>query len=147
MNHLILNIRAHFYLSILRWPQVNLSRQDLRYFDSLGQGWFGWIVRGRCRRSQEFEYSNDQSAIVCMLKEEANVEEKRRFLDETQFSAQYSFLPEENSGVDIIRNEGSKNVVKLMGICLEKPPFLAIYEECQQGDLKSFLLNSKGIKN
>ena len=126
---------------------MNLSRQDLRYFDSLGQGWFGWIVRGRYRRSDEFEYSSDQSAIVCMLKEEANVEEKRRFLDETQFSAQYSFLPVENSGVDIIRNEGSKNVVKLMGICLEKPPFLAIYEECQQGDLKSFLLNSKGINN
>ena len=131
---------------IFRWPQAKLARQDLRYFDSLGQGWFGWIVKGRYRRSEEFEYSNDQPAIVCMLKEEANVEEKRNFLDETQFSAQYSFFSEDNSGVDKAEKEGSKNVVKLMGICLEKPPFLAIYEECQQGDLKTFLLNNKGNK-
>ena len=131
---------------IFRWPQASVARQDLRYFDSLGQGWFGWIVRGRYRRSEDFEYSSDQSVIVCMLKEEANVEDKRNFLDETQFSAQYSFFPSENSGLDIVTKEGCKNVVKLMGICLEKPPFLAIYEECQQGDLKSFLVNSKGTE-
>ena len=145
----MINVITKYYTSfcclIFRWPQANLARQDLRYFDSLGQGWFGWIVRGRYRRSPELEYSKDQSVIVCMLKEEANVEEKRHFLDETQFSAHYSFLPEENHGVDIVKNEGLKNVVKLIGICLEKPPFLAIYEECQQGDLKSFLLNRKGI--
>ena len=129
---------------MFRWPQASLARQDLRYFDSLGQGWFGWIVRGRYRRSEDFEYSSDQSVIVCMLKEEANVEDKRNFLDETQFSAQYSFFPKENLDLDIVTKEGSKNVVKLIGICLEKPPFLAIYEECQQGDLKSFLVNSKG---
>ena len=110
----------------------------------MGQGWFGWIVKGRYRRSEEFEYSNDQPAIVCMLKEEANVEEKRNFLDETKFSAEYSFLSGDDLALDTAEKEGSKNVVKLLGICLEKPPFLAIYEECQQGDLKTFLLNSKG---
>ena len=97
---------------IFRWPQASVARQDLRYFDSLGQGWFGWIVRGRYRRSEDFEYSSDQSVIVCMLKEEANVEDKRNFLDETQFSAQYSFFPSENSGLDIVTIEGCKNVVK-----------------------------------
>ena len=99
---------------IFRWPQASLNRQDLRYFDSLGQGWFGWIVKGRYRRSEEFEYSNDQPVIVCMLKEEANVEEKRNFLDETKFSAEYSFLSGDNLSLDTAAKEGSKNVVKLL---------------------------------
>ena len=125
-----------------------MSRQDLRYFDSLGQGWFGWIVRGRHRRTEEggsFEKSKDQPVIVSMLKEEANVDEKRTFLEETRFAAQYSFVPEDAVNLGrITKRDGSENVVRLIGICLETPPFLAIYEECPQGDLKTFLLNSRG---
>ena len=73
-----------------------MCRHDLRYFDSLGQGWFGWIVRGRYRKTEEggnFGKSKDQPVIVSMLKEEANVDEKRTFLEETHFAAQYSFVP------------------------------------------------------
>ena len=124
-----------------------MNRQDLRYFDSLGQGWFGWIVRGRHRKPGGGGNSNkktDQSVIVCMLKEEANAVEKRTFLEETQFAAQFSFFPEDNPNVDIIQKEGSRNVIKLVGVCVESPPFLSIYEECEQGDLKTFLFNSKG---
>lgn len=125
-----------------------MSRHDLRYFDSLGQGWFGWIVRGRVRKTEaggSFEKSKDQPVIVSMLKEEANVDEKRTFLEETHFAARYSFVPEDTVNLGrITKRDGSENVVELIGICLETPPFLAIYEECHQGDLKTFLLNSRG---
>ena len=125
-----------------------MSRQDLRYFDSLGQGWFGWIVRGRHRKTGEagsLGNSKDQSVIVCMLKEEANADEKRTFLDETRLAAAHSFVPDEASNLSgNIKWNGSENVVRLIGICLETPPILAVYEECSQGDLKSFLLNSRG---
>ena len=137
------------YLLILniRWPQVKIARKDLRYFDSLGQGWFGWIVRGRYRKSKGEDKPDkeiDQSVIVCMLKEEANLAEKRSFLEDVQFAAQFSFLPEDNPNADIAKEDGAKNVIKLIGACVENPPFLAIYEECPQGDLKTFLLNSRG---
>ena len=80
-----------------------------------------------------------------MLKEEANVDEKRTFLEETHFAAQHSFLAEDTVNLGrITKRHGSENVVRLIGICLEKPPFLAVYEECEQGDLKTFLLNSRG---
>ena len=102
-------------------------------------------MRGRYRKhgddTASFDVAKDQSVIVCMLKEEANLREKKKFLEETQFKAQFSFLPESNSSK---ANDGAINVVKLVGICVEKPPFLAIYEECKLGDLKTFLLNSKG---
>ena len=119
----------------------------MRYFDSLGQGWFGWIVRGRYRKSKGEDKPDkeiDQSVIVCMLKEEANLAEKRSFLEDIQFAAQFSFLPEDNPNADIAKEDGAKNVIKLIGACVENPPFLAIYEECPQGDLKTFLLNSRG---
>ena len=129
----------------IRWPSSRVNRHNLRYFDSLGQGWFGWIVRGRYRKHGEdtasFDATKDQSVIVCMLKEEANLREKQKFLEETQSKAQFSFLTEGDSSK---ANEGALNVVQLIGICVEKPPFLAIYEECKLGDLKTFLLNSKG---
>ena len=125
-----------------------MARKDLRYFDSLGQGSFGWIVRGRYRGSDGLgkpNISNDQSVIVCMLKEEANSESQRAFLEETQLAAQFSFHFDNVPITDVNTNFDSKNIVKLMGICIEKPPYLAIYEECKLGDLKTFLLDRKGI--
>ena len=125
-----------------------MARKDLRYFDSLGQGSFGWIVRGRYRASDGLgkpNISNDQSVIVCMLKEEANADSQRAFLEETQVAAQSSFHFDDVSITNVVTNVDSKNIVKLMGICIEKPPYLAIYEECKLGDLKTFLLDRKGI--
>ena len=131
-----------------RWPQVQMARKDLRYFDSLGQGSFGWIVRGRYRASDGLgkpNISNDQSVIVCMLKEEANLDSQRAFLEETQLAAQFSFHFDDVPITNVVTNVDSKNIVKLIGICIEKPPYLAIYEECKLGDLKTFLLDRKGI--
>ena len=125
-----------------------MARKDLRYFDSLGQGSFGWIVRGRYRASDGLgkpNISNDQSIIVCMLKEEANSDSQRSFLEETQLAAQFSFHFDDVPITNVVTNVDSKNIVKLMGICIEKPPYLAIYEECKLGDLKTFLLDRKGI--
>ena len=125
-----------------------MARKDLRYFDSLGQGSFGWIVRGRYRASDGLgkpNISNDQSVIVCMLKEEANSDSQRAFLEETQLAAQFSFHFDGVQITNVVTNVDSKNIVKLIGICIEKPPYLAIYEECKLGDLKTFLLDRKGI--
>ena len=125
-----------------------MARKDLRYFDSLGQGSFGWIVRGRYRASDGLgkpNISNDQSVIVCMLKEEANSDSQRSFLEETQLAAQFSFHFDDVPITNVVTNVDSKNIVKLIGICIEKPPYLAIYEECKLGDLKTFLLDRKGI--
>lgn len=131
-----------------RWPQVQMARKDLRYFDSLGQGSFGWIVRGRYRASDGLgkpNISNDQSVIVCMLKEEANSDSQRAFLEETQLAAQFSFHFDDVPITNVVTNVDSKNIVKLIGICIEKPPYLAIYEECKLGDLKTFLLDRKEL--
>ena len=125
-----------------------MARKDLRYFDSLGQGSFGWIVRGRYRASDGLvkpNISNDQSVIVCMLKEEANSDSQRSFLEETQLAAQFSFHFDDVPITNVVTNVDSKNIVKLIGICIDKPPYLAIYEECKLGDLKTFLLDRKGI--
>ena len=125
-----------------------MPRKDLRYFDSLGQGSFGWIVRGRYRAADGLgkpNISNDQSVIVCMLKEEANADSQRAFLEEAQVAAQSSFHFDDVSITNVVTNVDSKNIVKLIGICIDKLPYLAIYEECKLGDLKTFLLDRKGI--
>ena len=40
---------------------------------------------------------------------------------------------------------GHENVLRLIGVALDLPPFLALMEFCEAGDLKSFLRNSKGM--
>ena len=128
-----------------------MDRHKLRYFDSLGQGGFGWIVRGKYRKdsgdNSHFDEAKTQTVMVCMLKEEASQKEKQKFLDEIQFAAQFSYHLETTKGIaddDLQNNTTYSNVVKLVGVCVESPPFLAIYEECKLGDLKTFLVNSRG---
>ena len=102
-----------------------LGRNFLRYADTLGKGWFGWIIRGQWK---------GQEVVVQILREEASSLDRKIFIDE---SLKWSRGNDEDG-------HGHENVLRLIGVALDLPPFLALMEFCEAGDLKSFLRNSKG---
>ena len=64
------------------------------------------------------------------LREEATQAEKSKFMSH--------LLP-------IQSDKRHENVVSLVGVSLNAPPFLAVLEFCGVGDLKTFLQNATGI--
>ena len=103
-----------------------LGRNFLRYADTLGKGWFGWIIRGQWK---------GQEVVVQILREEASSLDRQVFIDE---SLKWSRGSNDEDG------HGHENVLRLIGVALDLPPFLALMEFCEAGDLKSFLRNYKG---
>ena len=92
------------------------------YADSIGKGWFGWVI--------EAKYEG-QKVMVQTLREEATQIEKAEFLRQ--------LLPMQSV------TNGHENIVSLIGVSLDEPPYLAILEFCgNAGDLKTFLINATG---
>ena len=119
------------YLKIFRHELRidKLGRNFLRYADTLGKGWFGWIIRGQWK---------SQEVIVKILREEASSLERKQFIEES-LKWSRGLNDDEDNG-----NNGHENVLRLIGVALDLPPFLALMEFCESGDLKTFLRNSEG---
>ena len=119
------------YLKIFRHELRidKLGRNFLRYADTLGKGWFGWIIRGQWK---------SQEVIVKILREEASSLESKQFIEES-LKWSRGLNDDEDNG-----NNGHENVLRLIGVALDLPPFLALMEFCESGDLKTFLRNSEG---
>ena len=94
----------------------------------LGHGYFGAVHRGIWRREVEV-------AIKTLRNKEGRLEadflkEKNTFLSETE----------------IMKRLNHPNLVKMLGICVEKSPFYLVQELCQHGDLKNYLKSFEFIK-
>ena len=73
--------------------------------------------------------------VVQQLREEAKVSERNLFFEEARASALVgSTSPAERH----------PNVLTMVGFCLDKPPYLMVYEFCSHGDLKTFLRVNRG---
>jgi tyrosine kinase 2 len=108
-----------------------MDRNDLQFTLSFGNGWFGWIVQGVYRK--QFDADGDvglgEDVVVQILKEEATMEEEIGFREISTASR---------------LAEGHTNVLKLVGSCFDAIPRLHVYEYCQMGDLKTFMVDNKG---
>ena len=94
----------------------------MHYADSLGKGWFGWVIRGRYQGAE---------VIVQSLREEASAKDQKLFIE---------------MALSAYRAGDHPNVLHLIGTTMEHPPFLIALESCLAGNLKTFLANAKGIK-
>ena len=73
--------------------------------------------------------------VVQQLREEAKVSERNLFFEEARASALLGTTPPA---------ERHPNVLTMVGFCLDKPPYLMVYEFCSHGDLKTFLRANRG---
>ena len=99
-----------------------IDRTHLRYTDSLGQGRFGWVMRGTYKR---------QPVLVQALREEASPSDQRQFCQQALTS---------------YRSSGHPNVLNVVGTGMNHPPQLILFEMCDT-DLKTFLINAQGKFN
>lgn len=104
----------------LRELQSTLDRRRLHYADSLGKGWFGWVIRGRYQGTE---------VIVQSLREEASAKDQKRFIE---------------MALSAYRARDHQNVLQLIGTSMDHPPFLIALESCEAGNLKTFLANAQG---
>ena len=98
-----------------------MDRKRLHYADSIGRGWFGWVLRGHYQGSQ---------VIVQSLREEASTKDQKAFIE---------------MALSAYRARDHPNVLQLIGTSMNQPPFLIALETCVVGDLKTFLSNAQGM--
>ena len=105
-----------------------IFRDELELGVELGHGYFGAVHRGIWRKEVEV-------AIKTLRNKEGRLEadflkEKNTFLSETE----------------IMKRLNHPNLVKMLGICVDKSPFYLVQELCQNGDLKNYLKSFEFIK-
>ncbi|KAK0166354.1 hypothetical protein PV328_004780 [Microctonus aethiopoides] len=109
-------------------PSLHVSRERLKYLREIGRGWFGKVVEG----TQDIDANEDspyktRGMVVRILTEEASTSERAWFLGEA--------LP--------YLKLRHRNLLELIGACLETDPYLLIFESCPTGDLKNFLRSNR----
>ncbi|XP_012261877.2 uncharacterized protein LOC105689443 isoform X2 [Athalia rosae] len=105
---------------------IHIPRERLKYLREIGHGWFGKVVEGRADLETTEGVGNvvqNKGVIVRILTEEATNQEKSWFLREVM-----PYLK--------LRH---RNILLLLGTCLETDPYLLLFESCPLGDLKGFL--------
>lgn len=102
---------------------LHVSREKLKYVREVGHGWFGKVVEGCIDTSSLKRNLRSGNVVVRILTEEATVKEKAWFLGE---ATPYFKLRH-------------RNILSLLGSCLEADPYLLLFEACPAGDLKGFL--------
>lgn len=97
-------------------------RSQLQYHQELGNCWFGQVVSGEAQNITENEIVT--KVIVKILKQDATPTDYVHFLQE----------------IRPFRDLNHQNIIKLLGFCLEKDPYLFILEHTIM-DLKTYLIN------
>ena len=93
-----------------------VEKSNITFIDTIGHGWFGWIVSGNLKNTK---------ILVKILKEEASPEEIERFRHEHNCWA----------GVT------HQNVVRMVGSCFSSFPMMSLAEWSDQLSAKTHLLS------
>ncbi|XP_015588989.1 uncharacterized protein LOC107264820 isoform X3 [Cephus cinctus] len=109
----------------------HIPREKLKYLREIGRGWFGKVVEGQADFGNSKTTLKNGGVVVRILTEEATTKEKAWFLGE---ATPYLKLRH-------------RNVLSLLGSCLEADPYLLLFESCPPGDLKGFLLSNRDSRS
>ncbi|RZF47941.1 hypothetical protein LSTR_LSTR008745 [Laodelphax striatellus] len=110
--------------AVLRTPipreRWELNNDDVILLEKIGRGNFGDVYKARLRTS------NDEEVAVKTCRMTVPDEHKRKFLQEGRILKQYDH----------------PNIVKLIGICVQKQPIMIVMELVVGGSLLTFLRNN-----
>ncbi|XP_031620285.1 tyrosine-protein kinase Fer isoform X1 [Contarinia nasturtii] len=101
-----------------------LSNDDVILLDKIGRGNFGDVYKARLKSSK-----NEVAVKTCRMT--LPDEQKRKFLQEGRILKQYDH----------------PNIVKLIGICVQKQPIMIVMELVHGGSLLSFLRKNNATLN
>ncbi|KAL9980660.1 hypothetical protein ACROYT_G009272 [Oculina patagonica] len=106
-----------------------VKSDDVTICEELGQGAFGKVCKGIMKVSSlEKKASSKITVAVKMLQENATPEQKNDFFDE----------------INLMKAVGShKNIVSLIGCCIESSPNFLIVEYASKGDLLFYLRDKR----
>ncbi|MGH0116974.1 UNVERIFIED_CONTAM: hypothetical protein FKN15_024919 [Acipenser sinensis] len=105
-------------------PASQVARHSLSYIQEIGNGWFGKVLLGEI-----YTDPGVTSVVVKELKANASDKEQNEFL---QNGDPYRVLLH-------------PNILQCLGQCVEAIPFLLVFEFCELGDLKSYLLSQQEL--
>lgn len=112
------------YASIPRPKQWEVPKRNVSLDKKLGSGHFGQVMKGYLKTKQGI-----QVVAVKMLKENADQQQRKEFLDELELMKPMASHP---------------NIVGLVGCCTKSDKPFIIVEYCSLGNLKDFLISSHG---
>ncbi|XP_067142021.1 inactive tyrosine-protein kinase 7-like isoform X1 [Centruroides vittatus] len=106
------------------YDKLNIPRSELQTMMLLGHGEFGEVFLAKTQNA-----SNSEQESIVMVKALQTRDENSHF----EFKRE----------LDMFNKLQHENIVKLIGVCKESEPFLAITEYSDWGDLKQFLLATR----
>ncbi|XP_029201846.2 platelet-derived growth factor receptor beta-like isoform X1 [Acropora millepora] len=112
------------YASVQQLRRWEVPKGNVRLDQTLGSGHFGLVVKGFLKSEQA-----TQVVAVKMLKENADKEQKKEFLDELELMK--TMVPH-------------PNIVGLIACCTKSDKPFIIVEYCSLGNLRDYLLSSRG---
>lgn len=112
------------YASVQQLRRWEVPKGNVRLDQTLGSGHFGLVVKGFLKSEQA-----TQVVAVKMLKENADKQQKKEFLDELELMK--TMVPH-------------PNIVGLIACCTKSDKPFIIVEYCSLGNLRDYLLSSRG---
>ncbi|XP_071794785.1 BDNF/NT-3 growth factors receptor-like isoform X1 [Asterias amurensis] len=99
----------------------HISRDQMRFVGELGEGAFGVVCLGIC---ENLTGEGDTTMVAVKTLKDASIGDARKDFERE---------------AELLSNLQHSNIVTFYGVCMEKEPFLMVFEYMENGDLNNFL--------
>ncbi|XP_038077772.1 BDNF/NT-3 growth factors receptor-like isoform X1 [Patiria miniata] len=99
----------------------HISRDQMRFLGELGEGAFGVVCLGIC---ENLPAEGDVTMVAVKTLKDASIGDARKDFERE---------------AELLTNLQQANIVTFYGVCMEKEPFLMVFEYMENGDLNNFL--------
>ncbi|XP_022086925.1 high affinity nerve growth factor receptor-like isoform X1 [Acanthaster planci] len=99
----------------------HISRDQMRFLGELGEGAFGVVCLGIC---ENLPAEGDVTMVAIKTLKDASIGDARKDFERE---------------AELLTNLQHDNIVTFYGVCMEKEPFLMVFEYMENGDLNNFL--------
>jgi serine/threonine protein kinase len=103
----------------------NFPRKNIEYVKEIGRGWFGKVLEAKV--ADIMPVSKSVRAIVQELRDDSENRDQMKFLHYARF----------------YRDVNHENILRLLGYCIERSPYMLIYQNWPLGDLKHYLITNE----
>ena len=108
---------AHFYITGIKF----INRKFVRFIGELGEGAFGVVCLGVCENLSE---PGESTMVAVKTLKDASIGDARKDFERE---------------AELLAKLQHDNIVTFYGVCMDKEPFLMVFEYMENGDLNNYL--------
>ncbi|XP_072038259.1 BDNF/NT-3 growth factors receptor-like isoform X2 [Amphiura filiformis] len=102
----------------------HISRRHISFIGELGEGAFGVVCLGVCKNFGSDSDINEPTMVAVKTLKDASMGDARKDFERE---------------AELLTNLQHENIVTFYGVCMEKEPYLMVFEYMENGDLNNYL--------